>query len=368
MCDRRAWQPSASNHGRSLPLEPVDDTLSECLAALIERVDRRVHQARGSYDQDSSHVRRAAQQVLNLRNELNLGRLVGPVGPERTKPQFLLLFERSNGDRVVLKVYGKTRPGEAVAQIAWRHHGVRVVDVLDAGDDPTSWLIMRAVETRPVALSGQLTRDQLTALTAELAEVLASAHAVGMQLLARDEVPLAGLQHLETAIKQHLAVAIQALQRHGYAPHRDWRTLTQALRAPESAALLHGDLVVGNVVRDAADHQLLLLDSCGYIGPPEFDAARWAARAGGAASGLIVLSSWLDVEPGLNSHLAHTLLALELVMEAGVRELVKEEQGEPWHAFDDLTHELLETADEILARRSQAVTLDPAAAREKHHE
>jgi|GEM_PF-2685255 len=341
MSNRPDLRPSYRNHDEP---ELADDTLAACLTALIERVDRRTDQAQGTYSEDGLYVRRAAKQVLSLRHQLNLGQLIGPLGPERTKPQFLLLFQRPTGERLVLKVYGKSRPGEAFVQTAWRRHRIRVVDVLDAGDDPASWLVMRPIEAIPVAPGGRIAGSQLS-VTAELAAILAPAHAVGTQLLSHDEVPLSKLQRLETAIKHHLLIAVRALERHGYAIRRDWLAPAIRLHASEPVTLLHGDLVVGNVVRDAADGQLLLLDSRGYIGPAEFDAARWAARVGGATESLSALSTWLDVEPNLNARLAHTLLALELLMEAGVRELVKEEQGAPWHARDTTTQELLEAAE-----------------------
>jgi streptomycin 6-kinase len=318
------------------------------LRSLVERVDRRTDQASGTYDDDRTYVRQAVEQVLVLRRRLDLGRFLGPVGPERTKPQFLLLFERAGGQRVVLKVYGKSRPGEAAVQLAWRRHGVRVVDVLDAGDDPTSWLVMRAVETVPVVTEIPPTGPRLRALTAEVAEIMAPAHVVGTQLLLHDEISVPTLQPLGEAIDRHLAVAVAALERHRYDLHRDWVRTAHPLYTSRVVTLLHGDLFVGNILRDAADHELLMVDSCGYAGPPEFDAARWAARAGGPTEAVAVLSDWLQIEPRLDARLAHGLLALELVMEAGVRELVKEEQGLPWHAHDATTRALLDSAEEIL--------------------
>lgn len=322
-----------------------DRALIDCLNALVERVDRRVALAPGAYEQDRGYVRRAAEQVLVLRDRLALGTFLGPIGPERTKPQFLLQFEQECGRRIVLKVYGKSRPAEALVQAAWLRHGVRVVDVLDAGDEGVSWLVLRAVSTSPVVSDGELSAARLPALCAELAAVLAPAHAVGARLVAEGEVPESALQRLDAAVGHHLDVALAALARHGYGAGRDWHAYGATLLDPDNTTLLHGDLVIGNVVRDAADGGLLLLDSCGYLGPAEFDAARWSARMGGAAGAGTALAVWLDAEPSLDSDLAHRLLALELVMEAGVRELVKEEQGRPWNVRDPATEELLAAAE-----------------------
>ncbi len=130
---------------------PDREYLDECLAALIDKVDLRVQRSHGSYSEDRVYVRRAARQVIRLTDELKLGHLVGPVAPTRAKPQFLLFFQPEHGERVVLKVYGKSRPGEAFAQSLWRRHDLRFVDVLNSGDHPVSWLVLRAVNTTDVA-------------------------------------------------------------------------------------------------------------------------------------------------------------------------------------------------------------------------
>ncbi len=179
---------------------------------------------------------------------------------------------------------------------------------------------------------------------------MATAHEVGGHWL-RTAAPPTFLRPLWDALAPHLTVAIGALERHGYDPRRDWPALAPEIYSTDSPTLLHGDLVVGNVIRDAVDGGLLLLDTCGYLGPREFDAARWAARSGGAAESAETLSAWLKVEAGLEPRRAHALLALELAMQAGVRELVKEERGVLWQDHDDMTEQLLQAAEDLLPKQ-----------------
>jgi aminoglycoside phosphotransferase (APT) family kinase protein len=106
---------------------------------------------------------------------------------------------------------------------------------------------------------------------------------------------------------------------------------------------LHGDLFSGNVAFDARDGGLRVIDSCAYLGPPEFDAARWCARVGRAGAVQRLAEGWAEVER-LDGPLLQRLLGLELLMEAGVRELVKIENGLPWDARDAETVALLAAA------------------------
>lgn len=328
----------APNHG--------DNALEALLDAQIDRVDRRVTGGHDVYAAERADARVAAKRVHVLRRTLGLGRFLGPVGPAKSKPQFLLLFDSPRGP-VVLKTYGRIRPGEARVQQLWRRHGVRVVEVLDAGDHPTSWLLMAPLESDPVA-TDLLAGPELGAVTAELAALMAPAHSVGSAMLVDTAGFDAGMQHLVDAITTHLGGVLVALQRHGYLVREDWNVLVQRFCTSHGPTLLHGDLGGGNVVRDVVDGQLRILDSAGYVGPAEFDAARWAARTGGSGGSEDVLTGWLRSEPALDEALARALLGLELLMEAGVREIVKQENGRPSGFPDVTTTALLASADRLL--------------------
>lgn len=328
---------------------PGDRALQLAITEQVELVDRRVSQAQDLYAKERDDIRLAAAQLEPLQAALNLGSFLGTVGPASGKPQLRLLFDSPRGP-VVLKIYGRRRPGEALVQQLWHRAGVRVVNVLAAGDDPTSWLLMPQLMLSPL-VDGSFTEHQRITLTRELAGVLAAAHSAGADLAPRN---LPDLQLLPDAIPHHLGVVLTALDRAGYRVRPDWKQKTGLLVSRRAPTLLHGDLAVGNVVRDAADGGLRLLDTCGYIGPGEFDAARWAARIGSAAQAELLLDTWLSVEKGLDPDLAHQLLGLELLMEAGVREIVKQEEGMAATVGDPITTELLMHADRYLNHSGKA--------------
>ncbi|GAB3601532.1 hypothetical protein GCM10027586_04350 [Kineococcus gypseus] len=369
----------------------VADDIEVALAAQIALVERRVAGGGDLLAAEREHARLAAEQVRRLHTSLRLGPLRQSLSRDRAKPQFLMLFEDLQGDAVVLKTYGRIRPGEAWTQRLWHQAGVRVVPVHAFGDDPVSWLLMRHLLVEPLSAGGEpaarTSVGERVALTAELAALLEPAHAVGATAVGAaavgctpagaaavtDVTPhqppqvdedlqvgedlqvdggrgvLEQLQTLHQAIGRHLGGAVRTLQHHGYSAPA-FQDQLQRYLSGDALTLLHGDLVDGNVVRDAGDHGLVLLDTCGYVGPAEFDAARWAARTGGAAHARELLATWLSVEAGLDEHRAEVLLGLELLMEAGVRELVKAEQHRPWNYPDATTLNLLSAAGELLAK------------------
>ncbi|NYH40330.1 transcriptional regulator with XRE-family HTH domain [Micromonospora jinlongensis] len=339
----------ASSIAEELRLESV-------IAAQIDRLDRRVAGGKGVYAAEQEEIREARQQVARLRAALQLGRFLGPVGYLKAKPQFLLLFDSPRGP-VVLKVYGRLRPGEALVQRLWRRAGVCVVNVLDSGDMPTSWLVMApfAIEHRPPP---ELSAGQLLDTTNELAVQMAQAHQVGRTELALTPDIHAKLQRLDLAIGKHLGKVLVSLSLHGYPVPEDWQKTVQELCVSTHPTLLHGDLGGGNVVRDVDSGQLWILDACGYIGPAEFDAARWAARNGGTRSGEALLAAWLDADSGLDVSQARGLLGLELLMEAGVREIVKDEQRQPLNFPDPITEQLLKSASQLIRAKIASVPLE----------
>lgn len=325
-------------------MEALEHELESVLLQRIEDVDRRVAGGGEAYAEERAEIRRAAQQALVLRRGLQLGRFLRSLSPATGKPQYLLEFEAQQfADSVVLKVYGRARPGEAVVQLEWGKQGVRTARVLAHGDEPTSWLLMETV------IGATLTSDDVAGpalgpVTRELAAVLAPAHV--LPVVVTHELPTLG-----AALERHLLAVVNALVRHGYAVPEGWQELAGQVYSEGRSVNLHGDLFPGNIVRDRGDGLLRIFDTCGYLGDPVFDAARWSARVGGAERASEVLAHWTAVEPGLDHQLGDAMLGVELLMQAGVRELVKDEQGQAADARDGQTLALLRASDALLARR-----------------
>jgi len=298
----------------------------------IEQVDRRV--TGGAYSNEAAEIRHAAEIVPRLRYQLSLVKFRGSLNLGLGKPQLLLGFWSAEHGDVVLKVYGRQRPNESEVQAMWHAAGVPVVPVLSAGDHPVSWLLMPRI-------SGQQPRPEAgPELTGHLAAVLRAAHAVFRPGVTRP-------RDLAAGVGGHLRRVLAAAERHGYPPPGDWESAALKYYHAGTGTFLHGDLTVRNLLQDSAG-RLLLLDTCGYTGPAEFDAARWSARTGGAAEATVLLTVWCQSEPELDRRLAMRLLGLELLMEAGVREIVKEERGIDWTVTDAETQRLLLAGSELL--------------------
>lgn len=293
------------------------NTPQELLDAYIRRVDARVGD--GPYAEESQEIRRAVVMVEHLRRELALGDLLRNVNPDAGKPQVLLAFRSAEAD-TVLKVYGKRRPNEAAVQGLWAKAGVATAAVLASADEPVSWLLMPMVQGRVPSSA------DAPGLTGDVARIMQHAHSV---YSAHVGVP----KSLYQGIGPHLRAVLAAALRHGYDIPADLGAVAGRIYSAGTPKLLHGDLAGVNLLR-AEDGRLCILDTCGYTGPAEFDAARWAARVGGSARAEVVLDEWMATEVGLVRGLARQLLGLELLMEAGVREIIKDEQGLPWRERD----------------------------------
>jgi streptomycin 6-kinase len=322
--------------------EESDRLLWAAVERQLAMVDARVSGGLGVYEQERDEARNAVKQLGRLRRELNPGRFVSSLKPDTGKPQLLLLFDSPEHGKVVLKVYGRRRPSEAAMQCLWWRHGARVPRVLAAGNQDVSWILMEFVPGSPLTSADITDDERLLRTTRDKAELLTPLHRINPTLLPEG-------QPLERAVLRHLKAVISALDRHGYAVRPDWLTLSGRLLGTGPAALLHGDLTVLNSMRDH-DGNLWLLDCCGYIGPAAFDGARWCARAGGLDRAEMALDAWLEVETGLDQNLASALLGVEMLMEAGVHELVKDEQGLPASPDDERTLSLVATADRLLDR------------------
>jgi Aminoglycoside/hydroxyurea antibiotic resistance kinase len=300
--------------------------LRPLLQEQICQVDARVDGAAGVYAAERDEIRRAVAFVDELCGELGLGQFERILNPSTGKPQLLLLMRNAWGDRVVLKVYGRQRPNEAAVQRLWWQKGVATVRVLDSGDDPVSWLLMPYVPGIAPSLA------ECPALTADVACIMTAAHCIYQDSVGSPRDLYAG-------IGMHLRTVLGVAARHDYDVPTGVDLKAAEVMRSGAPTFLHGDLGPTNLLRTPSG--LRILDICGYTGPAEFDAARWCARVGGSRSAETALARWLDVEAALDPDLADRLLGLELLMEAGVREIVKEERGLPWIQRDDETQRLL---------------------------
>jgi hypothetical protein len=306
--------------------------LRPLLQEQIRRVDARVDGAEGTYSAERDEIRRAVAFVDELCGRLGLGELERDLNPGTGKPQLLLAMRDARGERVVLKVYGRLRPNEAAVQGLWWERGVATVRVLDSGDDPVSWLLMPFVTgTVPAPADG-------FALTAEVARIMTAAHHIY-------RVNVGSPRELYAGVGVHLRKVLAAVTRHDYAVPSDVDVQAAGVMRSGVPTFLHGDLTPVNLLR--GHDGLRLVDTCGYTGPAEFDAARWCARVGGSRAAVEALGRWLSVETALDFGLARRLLGFELLMEAGVREIVKEERNLSWEQRDDETQRLLHLGAEL---------------------
>lgn len=184
-------------------------------------------------------------------------------------------------------------------------------------------------------LSSRMSNAEVLDVTVAVAAVVREAHGVAAD-------PADAHPTLVDGVLRHLEIAKNTLIRHGYQLSDVVIERCKDLYTAGPATVLHGDLAPNNVVRDPIDGQLWLLDPCGYLGPAEFDAARWCARFERPELAVTALHAWMAIET-LDVARATELLGAELVMQAGVRELVKDEQGGAYSLLhDECTAALLE--------------------------
>ena len=312
-----------------------------CLQAQVRAVDQRVGGS-GVYSQEAAQVRVAAGYVPRLCRQLALGRFRRDLTPATGKPQYLLGFDGpaapglTVAGTVVLKVYGRPRPGEAALQAHWYARGLPTPAVLDFADEPVSWLLMAYQPSAPVSVGSAA---GVLELTRELASIMVRVHAEGV-------VAVPGARPLTAGVLPHLEAVTESLSRHGYPLPRGWRQGARAAYGAGTPVTLHGDLFPGNLLGTASGLQLV--DACGYLGDPGFDAARWAVRVGtGTCQPEAVLDAWLAVAGEQDRAVARRMLAVESLMQAGVREIMKDERGEPAEAEDPETVRLLAAAEQL---------------------
>ncbi|WP_158587981.1 phosphotransferase [Actinomadura logoneensis] len=346
------------------------DGLDAALRNQIAQVDRRVALSGGVDAHDRDHIRIAAALAASLRGALGLGRFGGVLTGNTARPQLVLGFSCAERGEVVLKVYGKRRAGEAQALRLWARHGVPAAPVLDGGDDPATWLLMSRIDGTVPGPADLAADAALTALTRDLAATMATAHTAATarpphigdaastpHIVKTDRA--APSAHTVAAVPDgrplaptltgYLRAAVAALTAHGYRPHDRWRDAAR-LYAAGPATLLHGDLGLGNVIRDR-DGVLRLLDASAYIGHPGFDAARWCARVAGPDRVETALAAWCEAEPSADTPHTRVLLGLELLLQAGVREAVKRQEGRHHPPPDPVTRAYLARAAHYLSER-----------------
>lgn len=339
-----ADMPAAGFGSHAVPIEEEPDhRLRECLEAQVRAVDQRLG-TRDAYAWEAAEVRVAARYVPQLRRRLGLGQLLRDLTPATGKPQFLFVFDAGGAlgpgveepGPVVLKVYGRRRPGEAALQSYWHSRGLPTPAVHRFADEPVSWLLMAYEAATPVSIGSS---DDLLGLTRELASIMAAVHAEGI-------VPVTGSRYLGQGVLPHLEAVTASLARHGYRLPCRWHEGAEAVYRSGKPVSLHADLFPGNLLRTTSGLQLV--DSCGYLGDPGFDAARWAVRVGtDECPPEEVWEAWLAVERELDRAVAWRMLAVESLMQAGVREIVKDERGEPAGTEDPVTLSLLAAAERL---------------------
>lgn len=321
--------------GRRLQLNAQ---LLSVLTEGVRAVDKRVAEVH-AYTHESLEVRAAASEVSRLQARLGLGDFLGSKTPIKGKPQFLLVFAytgRASTDTCLLKVYGRQRPAEAALQAHWNAVRVPTPTVYEAGNAPVSWLLLEDVPAGPVSPEG---RVDVLQHTRQLARIVRHAYL-------RSPKKLAGARPLGQAVWPHLHAVVATLRRHGYAVPAQWTDSAQASYASGRQLILHGDLYPGNLLQGSDG--MLLVDSCGYVGDPSFDAARWSARVSGPDCGAAeILSTWLEADHELDATLAYRMLAAEVLMQAGVHEIRKVEGGHPPSVCDPVTTGLLAAIDDL---------------------
>jgi streptomycin 6-kinase len=343
----------------------VDVELRQVIADHVAAVERRTRG--GAYEHELDEVKAAATAVDQLVELLQLGAFVDTLTPPTGKPQLLLEFATATtatvaaGRTAVLKVYGRARPGEAIAQRRWAARGVPVPEVLQDGElvvdgRRLSWLLMERLHGAMPADPAD-DADEAVRLTHVVAAAMATAHEPS-------DVPATGnVTALRDGVEHHLVTVVDVLVRHGYEPPDGWRELAASTYAAGRAVLLHGDLAHVNLFDDVRG-TTFVLDACGYVGDAAFDAARWCARTANATAARpgscsLLVDAWLAHEP-LDRTLLDAFLALEHLMEAGVREIRKDEQRLPSAERDDRTEALLRASSRHMqaaaaARSGQAV-------------
>lgn len=348
----------ARNRGRNL----LDTAIQE----YVEAVERRIEQGGGGYSEEIGEIRIAASRVKAIHADLGLGDFVKSIRRPTGKPQLLLVFKAgainpANPEQpLVLKVYGRSRPGEGLTQHALTSSGA-VVPTLRFSDKPNSWLLMEYLDVPNLEDKLPCSNLPSTYWTQKVAAATASFSRDAPSSYARS-------QTLDRAIFRHLDIVTKSLVSHGYSVPADWAEDAHETYGLGTPAGLHNDLFPGNVLvigENSSQPQVMFVDSSsdGCVGDRAFDAARWIVRmaATGAPEKIAALidvhkQAWLAGDPNVNRQLLDRMIATELLMQAGVVEIVKAENGLPWSERDTKTIALV---DAYQAHRDLANGISP---------
>ncbi|MBL8929925.1 MAG: phosphotransferase [Kineosporiaceae bacterium] len=270
----------------------------------------REHRARIRTDapEQRTQFERAAAAIPALIDQLGLDDFGGAVLCD-AKPRILWRFHRcaaEPGPQVVLKVYGDQPRGEGPLLEAWARNKVPVPGLVHGVRDGCSWLLMRYVPMKRLALESPRVR---TWASERLAQLGTRIHAAAPELN-----PL--LRPLATVMSPRWQLEADRLRARGFHVPSHWDDLAAQLYSALPAGPLHGDLAGTNV--GALGDDVIVYDASALSGPAAFDAARWAARlARYGARPQEVFERWAGFEPFDDEPRGTELLAVECVLEAG---------------------------------------------------
>lgn len=310
--------------------------LDEALAIQISEVNRRI--ARTGVRTDLDEIETAAAAVPAICKTASVGRFVRSLNAFGGKNRLLLEFKHDHNDSqsVILKIYGSHHPNEGPLQQQWANAGLSFAPVISYGDVPTSWVLMPYICGSPPEYRGLVTA-KVVAATKYLARLMRGAH--GQDTADVEHLPL------WQDVGPHWGLASKLLVQHGYLANERWARNGRHLIESGGHVPLHGDLTPKNILQ--MQGRLIILDTCGHFGPPEFDGARWCARVGGATAAKALADIWLSTDRDLDAAVMRQLLATELLMEAGVREIRKVESGLTGFERDSVTISYIQSSREL---------------------
>ncbi|MCZ2804751.1 phosphotransferase [Modestobacter sp. VKM Ac-2983] len=258
------------------------------------------------------------------------------------KPRFVFAFapgdfkfaDGTSAEEIVLKVYARPHPGEGTLLTLWREQGVPVPRVSFGDTSNCDWLALER-------LSGQAPRPSLPQdrfeMTDEISRFGPRMHDVRL-------APRVVLRQLLDTMLPRFCAAVSALQRCGYGLSSAWIGRAEDTYAAGEAGPLHGDLTTENILVTEG-RRLYLIDPSALHGDPSFDAARWAARLSGpGCEPDVLLEHWSMNESFPDRGLAERMLAIECILQAGSRELIKAEVGMAPCRGDHATTDLIAAA------------------------
>jgi hypothetical protein len=209
---------------------------------------------------------------------------------------------------------------------------------------------MHRIPGDTLAPMGELSTSDVHTITAQLAETMRLAHDVASPLETAD-IPI---RHLAPTIEEYMEYNYAFLVSQGCEPSdeslRQWKTPFHFAYAPDSAdVFLHGDLWTENVMQ-FNNSTPVVIDTCGYVGLREFDAARWIARVRPLSLFEELTELWLDLDRRMTRERLYAALSLECLRDADIVELLKVRNHDYTEAQSAAVRDgLLEMASEYLS-------------------